>query len=479
MQNIKSKWAIFGFIFSLVYIFLEITFNLGLIDFINSKNTEISTFNKLETLGRVLSSIGFSLFITKLLLSALNKINKYAASIFFVLFASAFYIGETIIFNKIVDNLTPQQKFYSYTFGVYRNLSLNGQVEQKIFKGDEPTYDKVINSMLGILASKDNIADSVQNQTKKFFTVEFKLDKKTLYEAYDKLKYTSLNDDMIYDYYKRYVIESRRVENYNGPFKNKYIENFTKTIGIPPSLDQASFTAAFKEKYTPKIDYHKIVIVPKNDKIKMAQLTLADIPENLDKEHWVSFIDNHIQTSIDKASLNINNVDNLPHSRNIISSVIITPIAIILSLFAIVLNITLLISRQNKFLGIGFILIVAIIGALWSYNPYQINSVLNKIIGVETRFVQVLSPYKKVIHSTFVNDTNPNTFDIVRVEKPNIPDMSSSMENIKAEFEKLTESNNQTDLSKSEVGKEIYVDDNRLNDKSYYGELNKKNPYLK
>ena len=68
MQNIKSKWAIFGFIFSLVYIFLEITFNLGLIDFINSKNTEISTFNKLETLGRVLSSIGFSLFITKLLL---------------------------------------------------------------------------------------------------------------------------------------------------------------------------------------------------------------------------------------------------------------------------------------------------------------------------------------------------------------------------------------------------------------------------
>lgn len=284
---------------------------------------------------------------------------------------------------------------------------------------------------------------------------------------------------MIYGYYKRYVIESRRVENYNGPFKNKYIENFTKTIGIPPSLDQASFTAAFKEKYTPKIDYHKIVIVPKNDKIKMAQLTLADIPENLDKEHWVSFIDNHIQTSIDKASLNINNVDNLPHSRNIISSVIITPIAIILSLFAIVLNITLLISRQNKFLGIGFILIVAIIGALWSYNPYQINSVLNKIIGVETRFVQVLSPYKKVIHSTFVNDTNPNTFDIVRIEKPNIPDMSSSMENIKAEFEKLTESNNQTDLSKSEVGKEIYVDDNRLNDKNYYGELNKKNPYLK
>ena len=97
MQNIKSKWAIFGFIFSLVYIFLEITFNLGLIDFINSKNTEISTFNKLETLGRVLSSIGFSLFITKLLLSALNKINKYAASIFFALVKLLYLIKLLII----------------------------------------------------------------------------------------------------------------------------------------------------------------------------------------------------------------------------------------------------------------------------------------------------------------------------------------------------------------------------------------------
>lgn len=479
MQNIKNKWAVFGIIFSLLYIFLEITFNLGLIDFINSKNTEVSTFNKLETLGRILSSIGFSLFITKLLLNVLNKINKYASSIFFVIFASVFYIGETIVFNKIVDNLTPQQKFYSYTFGVYRNLSLNSQIENSLFKGEEPAYDKVINSMLGILATKEGIAKSIQDDTKKFFAVEFNLDKKSLSEAYDKLKPLSLDDAFIYDYYKRYVIESRRVENYNGPFKNKYIENFTKTIGIPPSLDRESFTAAFKEKYSPKVDYNKIVIVPKNDKIHMTQLTLADIPKNLDKESWIGYIDNHIQTAINKASLSVDNIETLPHSRNIISSVIIVPIAIILSLIAIVLNITLLLSKQNKFIGGGFFIVVLIVGGLWSYNPYQINTILNKIIGVETRFVQLLSPYKSIIHSTFVNDTNPNTFDIVRVEKPNIPDMSSSMENIKAEFEKLTESNNQTDLSKSEVGKEIYVDDNRLNDKNYYGELNKKNPYLK
>lgn len=479
MNNIKNKWAISGVIFSLLYIFLEITFNLGLIDFINSKNTEIRTFNNLETLGRILSSIGFSLFVTKILLGVLNKIHKIIAPVFFIAFASVFYIGETIVFNKIVDNLTPQQKFYSYTFGVYRNLSLNNQIEQKLFKGEEPTYDKVINSMLGILANKESIAKNVQEDTKKFFAIEFNLDKKSLSEAYDKLKPLSLDDELIYNYYKRYVIESRRVESYNGPFKNKYIENFTKTIGIPPSLDRESFTKAFKDKYTPKVDYNKIVIVPKNEKINMSQLTLGDIPANLDKDHWIAFIDNHIQTSINKASLSVNNIDTLPHSRNIISSVIITPIAIILSLFAIILNITLLVSKHNKFIGGGFFIGVIIVGVLWSYNPYQINVLLNKIIGVETRFVQLLSPYKHLIHNTFVNDTNPNTFDIVRIEKPSIPDTKSSMDQIQKEFDKLSESNNQTAINQSNAEKELYVDDNKLNDKNYYGEVNKKNPYLK
>lgn len=479
MTNIKNKWAIAGVLFSLTYIFLEITFNLGLVDFINSKNTEIRTFNNLETLGRILSSIGFSLFVTKILLNVLNKIHKFVAPVFFIAFASVFYIGETIVFNKIVDNLTPQQKFYSYTFGVYRNLSLNNQIEQQLFKGEEPTYDKVINSMLGILANKESIAQNVQNDTKNFFAIEFNLDKKSLSDAYDKLKPLSLDNDLIYNYYKRYVIESRRVENYNGPFKDKYIENFTKTIGIPPSLDRESFTKAFKDKYTPKIDYNKIVIVPKNDKIKMSQLTLADIPANLDKEHWIAFIDNHIQVAIDKASFSINNVDRLPHSRNIISSVIITPIAIILSLCAIVLNITLLLSKSNKFVGAGFLVIIVTMGALWSYNPYQINTLLNKVIGIETRFVQGFSPYKNVIHNTFVNDKNPNTFDIVRIEKPSIPDTKSSMDQIKNEFDKLSENNNQTEISQNKAASEIYVDDNKLNDKNYYGEVNKKNPYLK
>lgn len=473
--------AITGLAFSIIYILLEITFNLGLVDFINAKNTEISTFNRLETLGRVLSSIGFALFLTKVLKPVSQKIHRFLSSVIFCIVFGIFYVGETVVFDRIVDNLTPQQKFHAYTFGVYRNLELNHQIDSRILKSDDNTYDLVVNSMLGILVNKEETKELVQNETKKFFTVEYHLDKTSLSEVYDKIQPLTLNPEMLHDYYKRYVIESRRFENYHGAFKNKYKENFTNTIGIEPSLDEDSFNEAMKQKHKPSIDLSSVIIVPKNDKIKMSQLTLADIPEDLNKEEWIGYINNHVQSAINKTSLSTANIDNLPHSRNIISSVIITPIAIILSLISIVLNIGLLLGKRFKIIGFFFVGIISIVAVMWSYNPYSVNPVLNKIIGLETYMVRGLSFYKEAIHKAFVNDDNPNLFDVVRIEKPKLPDMSTSTDAIKEKFDALSVENSSTENSvqQQEAVKELYVDDAKLENKNYYGELNKKNPYAK
>lgn len=473
--------AITGLAFSIIYILLEITFNLGLVDFINAKNTEISTFNRLETLGRVLSSIGFALFLTKVLKPVSQKIHRFLSPVIFCIVFGIFYVGETVVFDRIVDNLTPQQKFHAYTFGVYRNLELNHQIDSRILKSDDKTYDLVVNSMLGILVNKEETKELVQNETKKFFTVEYHLDKTSLSEVYDKIQPLTLNPEMLHDYYKRYVIESRRFENYHGAFKNKYKENFTNTIGIEPSLDEDSFNEAMKQKHKPSIDLSSVIIVPKNDKIKMSQLTLADIPEDLNKEEWIGYINNHVQSAINKTSLSTANIDNLPHSRNIISSVIITPIAIILSLISIMLNIGLLLGKRFKIIGFFFVGIISIVAVMWSYNPYSVNPVLNKIIGLETYMVRGLSFYKEAIHKAFVNDDNPNLFDVVRIEKPKLPDMSTSTDAIKEKFDALSVENSSTENSvqQQEAVKELYVDDAKLENKNYYGELNKKNPYAK
>lgn len=299
--------------------------------------------------------------------------------------------------------------------------------------------------MLGILVNKEETKTLVQNETKKFFAVEYHLDRTSLSEVYDKIQPLTLNPEMLHDYYKRYVIESRRFENYHGAFKNKYKENFTNTIGIEPSLDESSFNEALKQKHKPSVDLGAIVIVPRNDKIKMPQLTLADIPEDLSKEQWIDYINNHVQSAINKTSLNTENIDNLPHARNIISSVIITPIAIILSLISIVLNTGALLSKRYKIIGFAFVGIISLIAMMWSYNPYSVNPILNKVIGLETHMVKGLSFYKDAIHRAFVNDDNPNLFDVVRIEKPKLPDISASTDAIKEKFEALSIENNSTE----------------------------------
>lgn len=477
----NKNYYLGGLVFSVVYILLEITFNIGLVDFINSKNTEISVFDKLETLGRILSSVGFSLFIVKVL-NGIVKMSKQITGVLFIVICAVFYFGETIVFNKIVDNLSTEQKFNAYSFGVYRNLSLNSQIASNVTKSEDEDYTLVVNSMIGILANKPEVKDKIQKDIQDFFAFELNVDAASLGDIYDKIQLSKTDFSGKYDdFWKLYVIESRRYENYEGFYKNKYRENFIKTIGVEPSLDKESFIAAIKAKHTATPNLSNIEIIKKNDKLNMTSLRLGDIPANLNKQQWVLFIQNHVQDAVNRSKFAPQNVDNLPHARNIISSVVITPIAIILSLVSVVLNTVLLVMKLSRIAGIIVAAAVIIITSLWSYNPYNLNSILNRIMGLETQFIRVLSPYKSFIHHRFVNDRNPNLFDIVRIEKPKIPSMSDNATELNKKFEALKTENNKTDEKNGDAIKkqssQIYVDDKKLNNSGYYGELNKKNPY--
>lgn len=474
----KLNYVTYGSLaFSLVYIFLEITFNLGLVDFVNSRNTEINVFQGLETLGRALSSIGFALFIVKLFLKPLKKLYSLLPYIVFVVSVCVFYLSETVIFDKIIDNMSNQQKFDSYSLGVYRNLVLNGQLESTLFNHENNHYDEVVNSMI-VLINKNEVKEKINKDIQNFFKINYQVDAQSLGSIYDKIaSVKSAGSENMHDFYKLYYIESKRYENYHGLFKNKYKENFVKTIGIEPSLSEEEFNSAFKERQAQKqtINWDNIVIIPENKQIKMNSLTLGEIPKNLNKTQWIDFINQHINTAIDKLKFNADNINNLPHVKNIISSVIITPIAIILSLLSIILNISLLFKGKIK---VMILLSFAAIGGFYTYNPYDIHSVLNKLVGLESRMVASLNPYRVFIHKAFVNDTNPNTFNIVKIEKPEMPDMKEENDKAQKAFNDLIEKNNATE-SQVKKNDETYVDDKKMQQDNYYGELNKKNPYAK
>lgn len=477
MLNNKYLMTSFAFIFSVIYIFLEITFNIGLIDFINSKNTEIDVFQNLERLGRILASLGFALFTIKLLKSMFKKMNNVIVTLGFILLAIGFYNIQTMAFNRILDNMNAEQKLLAYNIGVHRTLSLNGQINLSLLNKEDPVYDSIVNSMIFLL-NNDKNQTLIQKSNEDFFNIHYEIDKKMFGNIYDKLESVNSNEKF-HEYYKIYKIESKRYENSNDLFKNKYKENFIKTIGLEPSLSESEFVKQLKEQQLKKsgIDLKNIVIIPENKTIGLKALKLGDIPSDLTKDQWINFVNNHIEKALESVKLNMENVKDLPYSHNIISSVVITPIAIVLSLASIILNIGLLIGKRYPLLT-GFWFAIAMTNfILFSYNPYNLNPVINKTIGVEKTLLSLTKPYKDFIHKTFVNDNNVPTFKVIRIEKPKMPKVEDRNQKINTLFEKLKKNNNQIDNSK--INENMYVDDNKINEKNYYGELNKKNPYAK
>lgn len=477
MLNNKYLMTSFAFIFSIIYIFLEITFNIGLIDFINSKNTEIDVFQNLERLGRILASLGFALFTIKLLKSMFKKMNNVIVTLGFILLAIGFYNIQTMAFNRILDNMNAEQKLLAYNIGVHRTLSLNGQINLSLLNKEDPVYDSIVNSMIFLL-NNDKNQTLIQKSNEDFFNIHYEIDKKMFGNIYDKLESVNSNEKF-HEYYKVYKIESKRYENSNDLFKDKYKENFIKTIGLEPSLSESEFVKQLKEQQLKKsgVDLKNIVIIPENKTIGLKALKLGDIPSDLTKDQWINFVNNHIEKALESVKLNMENVKDLPYSHNIISSVVITPIAIVLSLASIILNIGLLIGKRYPLLTGFWFAIVMTNFILFSYNPYNLNLVINKTIGVEKTLLSLTKPYKDFIHKMFVNDNNVPTFKVIRIEKPKMPKVEDKNQEINTLFEKLKNSNNQIDNSK--INENMYVDDNKINEKNYYGELNKKNPYAK
>ena len=477
MLNNKYLMTLFAFIFSVIYIFLEITFNIGLIDFINSKNTEIDVFQNLERLGRILASLGFALFTIKLLKSMFKKMNNVIVTLGFILLAIGFYNIQTMAFNRILDNMNAEQKLLAYNIGVHRTLSLNGQINLSLLNKEDPVYDSIVNSMIFLL-NNDKNQTLIQKSNEDFFNIHYEIDKKMFGNIYDKLESVNSNEKF-HEYYKVYKIESKRYENSNDLFKDKYKENFIKTIGLEPSLSESEFVKQLKEQQLKKsgVDLKNIVIIPENKTIGLKALKLGDIPSDLTKDQWINFVNNHIEKALESVKLNMENVKDLPYSHNIISSVVITPIAIVLSLASIILNIGLLIGKRYPLLTGFWFAIVMTNFILFSYNPYNLNLVINKTIGVEKTLLSLTKPYKDFIHKMFVNDNNVPTFKVIRIEKPKMPKVEDRNQEINTLFEKLKKNNNQIDNSK--INENMYVDDNKINEKNYYGELNKKNPYAK
>ena len=263
-------------LFTLFYVICEVIYNLGLVEFLTSKNTEIGVFEHLETFGKTLSSIGLSLVIIHLIKNPRAKI------IAFALLVPLFFTTEDVGFDKFVQGLSPEVKVAGYYSGVYRNAVINGSIQDDRFKELTPYNRVMLSNVMALGNDKASIQDKVA---------------KLLYQAPDNsavdqlyANYSNMTS-AIEPYYATYAIESKRWDGYSGKAKQLIDQEFMKrTGGLPQGLNKEQFLQAVAAKSPSFQSFQDSVIVPRNTQLGIAGTKGKDIPLGMDKDQFNTFV---------------------------------------------------------------------------------------------------------------------------------------------------------------------------------------------
>lgn len=444
-------------IFTAFYVLCEIIYNLGLIEFLSSANTEISVYNNLEFFGKSLAAIGLSLIVVKLF----SKWKPYA---FLALVPLLFFV-QTALFEHVVDSLPSEVKLSAYITGVYRNAALNNVIKDERLTNDD-SYHKVLTAAIVALNNKDKQNEEVRK------TFALQVDNSIVDAYYENYK---MVNEKVGSAWAVYSIESKKWSGYNSHIQTRIDEKFVlKSGGIPRGLSKNEFTLQVANKSKSYRQYLEVVIVPGNETFDIQELKGKDIPFGMSKEEFTTFMNQKIEDIVSKTSITKENIEKLPHSKELISSVVIPPIAISLSLLSIVLNGSVLLLSFNRFLVVIPTILIGAVAFTYDHNPYGLSVAINKAVGVEATFHSALQPLAYLIHELSIDDENPNEMEIIRVKKPEPIDFKD----LEEQFAELA---NSDDPGLPQVDKNITADEKRLeNDKTYFGEVRKPgaiNPY--
>lgn len=434
---------------TLIYILCELIYNLGLVDFLSSKNTEITVFNRLEFFGKSLSAIGISLFLIKVLplKSTFKKLGVFAALVPIV------FLAESAIFDHLIDSLAPEKKAQAYVLGVYRNAVLNGQIAS-------PLSEPLEVATIGLSSKLDT--DQVRRQVDEFLQAKFDTD--AVSGFYGQYREMSSKLDSVY---ASYAIQSKRWNGYKGKMKEKIDKEFMETAGVPQGLNKEQFLAAIGESSPALKQFHSTEIIPAFPKFGIAAVTGADIPFGLTEGQFTDLFKQHIAKIQDRARISGATVESLPHARELIASIYIPPLAIGLSLLSILLNLTTVLSALHRALVAVPVAWVGYVFYVSGFSP------LGAVMTAEAQLLTLAQPLTAIIHQVAINDEHPNEADIIRIKKPEPVDMSD-LENKLSELKESVEVE-----AAGKTNDQITADPERLeSEPGYFGEIKGKiNPY--
>lgn len=445
-------------IITALYLLLEVVYNLGLVEFLTSKNTEISAYDMLESFGKFLSSVGLTLLLIKFVHENKKKLVAACALI------PCLFVVETVIFNSIVDNLPRDMKVNAYYAGVYRNGVLNGTIEDKALASLAP-YNRVVLANIGSYAAGTRVRSKVDQLLGSSANMP---DVDGLYENYAKLS------DSLNPLYDVYALESKKLSEFKGMLGEEALHRFKRrSNGITPGLTRAQFFQALAGRSSSVARFNETVFIKPNEKLGIPGLKGADLPLGMDRTAFAAFFGEQVALAVSKSRISVATVDNLPYARELVASVVIPPIALLLSFVSIVLNASALLYARRKWLAVlpgGGVLVVA---CLAGANPHGFSEPIHRAVSLEAGLYGALSPVAIAIHAAFINDEAPNLAEVIVVKRPepmDFSDLSKQLQDMKTE-----------DLpGVPSVDPRVRVDEARLKrEDAYYGELQTgSNPYM-
>lgn len=317
-QTSRQYLLVISFWATLLYLLLEIAYNVGLVRMLSTPGLTKSTVEGMEVVGKVMASIGITLFVSRLF--PLKKVWRYTV------LALITYASLGLVVDRAIDQLPESTKRAGHWLGMYRVAALEGRIADSDLVSLDPepaTVQRMALVNMALLAYADN--GDVEVATRKYLVA--KVD--------DHIDYTAIEHDFD-QFWKAYSYASAKLK----PVWDWYRSETLKQEHRVPTMGEFVQAVEQSNRFGRRMaEYNSTVLYQGNHEVGLPAVTAREVPLFLSKaqlrKHFHGQIEgnklvaaNHFTPGTGTSQL----------TRDLSASVFIPPVSMTLSLISILLN---------------------------------------------------------------------------------------------------------------------------------------------
>lgn len=494
----QPPWIALGLlVVTAIYCLAELAYNLSLIEFVAAADTSVEEFERLETFGKWLAAIGLALFVSR-------QFPRWKGALAFAALAPAAYMGISWGFDAAIRALPAQTQTQGYYLGAYRNLVVNGHIEDRVFLPEGSAADPeaklaLANMPLAAFGSADIpgiVSEWVYGGEERSAAMANGLD--GLWEA------MRLQQSKIEPYWATYALESKKVADKSGALRDLAEKMFLRYAGMPPGLPKEEFLARAVAASPGLAAAREAYVIPANPSVGYPGLQAKSIPAFADREAFDAFILERVAEAEDAGKKAAGNVLGSPEAFRAVSSAFVPPMSMALSLLSLALNAALLVAGAivlaarpfgagRKFaLGVSIVSLAAVFAMILSAPPaFRDGGMAElrqkaasesawgfawaKAMDAEAAVLRVAHPAMPALREAFL--APPQGVQTQRIEIRKAP----AVDNLDELEKTLGRMRDASPLDLPQADPSVRVDEGRLQERGYYGEIRTEgeNPYLR